>query len=168
MGQAGWSACVIGAANGVAWMGVALVIALISVHLRRAAQPVNEAKLIASVVVIGGTWESIVVSLGLLAYPTSTQIYGLAPLWLLALWGLFAAQVNTTYTWLKPRIALASLLGAIAGPLSFHGGAALGALQFAKPWPASVTLACGWAVLLPLVIVLSRRWDGVRPVSTQG
>jgi hypothetical protein len=104
----------------------------------------------------------VVVHFGLLAYPTSTEIHGLAPLWLLALWGLFAAQINTTYTWLKPRIALAALLGAIAGPLSFHGGAALGALQFVKPWPASVTLACGWAVLLPLVILFSRRWDGVR------
>ncbi len=168
MGQAGWFACVIGAEKGVAWIGVAFVIILITVHLQRVAQPVNEAKLITSVVVIGGIWESVVVYFGLLAYPTSTEIHGLAPVWLLALWGLFAAQVNTTYTWLKPRIALASLLGAIAGPLSFHGGAALGALQFAKPWPATVTLACGWAVLLPVVIVLSRRWDGVRPVSTQG
>jgi hypothetical protein len=168
MGQAGWFACVIGAAKGLAWVGVAFVIALIAIHLRRVARPLDEMKLIASVVVIGGMWESILVYLGLLAYPTSTEIHGLAPVWLLALWGLFAAQINTTYKWLKPHIALASLLGAIAGPLSFHAGAVLGALQFAKPWPARVALACGWAVLLPLTIALARRWDGVRPVSTPG
>jgi hypothetical protein len=168
LGQAGWFACVIGAAKGVAWIGVVVVVALVAVHLRRVARPLEEAKLIASVVVIGGTWESVLVFLGLLAYPTSTEIHGLAPLWLLALWGLFAAQINTTYAWLKPRIALAALLGAIAGPLSFHAGAVLGALQFVKPWPARLALAAGWAVLLPLVIVLSRRWDGVQQVSTPG
>jgi hypothetical protein len=164
MGQASWFACVISAAKGAAWIGVALAIALIAVHLRRAAQPLEEAKLIASVAVIGGIWESALISLGLLAYPSSAVIPGVAPLCLLALWGCFAAQINTTYLWLKRRIWLAPLFGALAGPLSFHAGAALGAVQFVKPWPASAALAGGWSMLLPAVIGLSRRWDGVRRI----
>jgi hypothetical protein len=65
--------------------------------------------------------------------------------------------------WLKPRLWLAALLGAVAGPLSFRAGAALGALRFSRPLPALLTLGAGWMVLLPLLIVLSRRFNGVRP-----
>jgi hypothetical protein len=162
VGQAGWFACVISAAHAVAWIGVAFSVALIALHLWRVSRPLPEAKLILSVVIIGGLWESALIAGGLLAYPTSAMIAGLAPLWLLALWGTFAAQINTTYQWLKQRMVLAPLLGAIAGPLSFRAGAALGAVQFVRPWPARAALAGGWAVILPLIILLSRHWDGVR------
>ena len=149
-------------------MGVAFVISLIALHLRRVNRPLLEAKLIISVIIIGGCWESVVVASGLLAYPDQPLIAGVAPLWLFALWGLFAAQINTTYRWLKKRIMLALPLGAIAGPLSFHAGAVLGAVQIVRPWPAMAALAAAWAVLLPLVIALSRRWDGVRPTPHVG
>ena len=162
-GQAGWFACVMSAARGTAWMGVAVVIALIAVHLWRVERALPEAKLIVSVVIIGGLWESALVIFGLLAYPHGALVPGLAPVWILALWGLFAAQVNTTYQWLKKRLTLAALLGAIAGPLSFHAGAVLHAVQFVRPWPAAAALAAGWAIGLPLIIVLSGRLDGVRP-----
>jgi hypothetical protein len=161
VGQAGWFACVISAAHGVAWMGVAFAVALIALHLMRVKGPGREAKLIISVAIIGGLWENALVGCGLLAYPGTGLSAGLAPVWLLALWGLFAAQINTTYEWLKKRIWLAAPLGAIAGPLSFHAGALLGALIFVKPLPAIMALAGGWAVLLPVVIVLAGRWNGV-------
>jgi hypothetical protein len=165
VGQAGWFACVISAAHEVAWIGVAFAGALIALHLVRVKEPGREAKLVISVAIIGGLWENVLVACGLLAYPRAGVSAGLAPVWLLALWGLFAAQINTTYEWLKKRIWLAAPLGAIAGPLSFHAGAVLGAVTFVRPWPAAATLAAGWAVLLPLVIVLSGRWNGVRPAG---
>lgn len=159
-GQIGWFACVLGAAHGLAWAGILVAGVLIALHLLRVARPVPEIKLIASVVLIGGAWENLTVALGLLAYP-GMPVHGWAPVWLLALWGLFAAQANTTYQWLKKRRWLAALLGAIAGPVSFHAGSALGAVYFLKPWPAVAALTIGWAVLLPLLIVLGSRWDGV-------
>jgi hypothetical protein len=163
MGQAGWFACVLSAAKGHSWWGIAFAALLAMLHALRAARPLEEVKLMLAVMLMGGLWESTLIYLGLLQYPGSPASVGLAPAWLLALWGLFAAQVNTTYRWLKPRIGLAALLGAIAGPLSFRAGAALGALRFAKPWPAAAALMIGWAVLLPLVVMLSRRWDGLSP-----
>jgi hypothetical protein len=162
VGQVGWFVCVISAAKGSAWIGVTLAMVLVTIHVLSAARPREELKLLASVTAIGATWEFALVSFGLLAYPSSTAIPGVEPLWLPALWALFAAQFNTTYRWLKTRVSVAALLGAIAGPLSFRAGAALGAVRFAKPWAAAVTLVIGWAVLLPVVTVLSRRWDGVR------
>ena len=144
------------------WLGIALAIVLVTLHLARVARPREELKLIVSVMLIGGTWETLLIGLSLLAYPSSMVIPGLAPFWLLALWASFAAQFNTTYEWLKTRIYLAALLGAVAGPLSFRAGSALGAVRFVDPWPAAATLAVGWAILLPLIVVLSRRWDGVQ------
>ncbi len=162
VGQAGWFACVLGAAHGIPWVGVMLAIVLVTMHVSRVARPLEEVKLVASVVVIGGLWDSALVSFGLLAYPSGQVLPGMAPLWILALWALFAAQFNTTYAWLKTRMAMAALLGAIAGPLSFRAGAALGAVRFERPWPAAIALAIGWGLLLPAINMLSRRWNGVR------
>lgn len=154
------------AARGQSWIGIACVAVLIVMHLLRVARPLDELKLLTCVMVIGGIWENFVAYCGLLSYP-SGPLAGLAPVWLLALWALFAAQFNTTYTWLRPHLVWAVLLGMVAGPVSFHAGAALGALHFVKPWPAALTLAIGWAFLLPLVALLSRHWDGVQSQSTR-
>lgn len=161
LGQAGWFACVLSAAHGHAWLGEIAVLLLLAAHLWRVAQPRQELNLIVTVALIGAVWETVMVHLGWLTYPDGAGPGGLAPLWLLALWGLFAAQFNTTYRWLKTRMFAAVLLGMVAGPLSFRSGAALGALRFAKPWPAAFALACGWGILLPVVVLLSRRWNGV-------
>ena len=161
VGQFGWFACVLSAAHDVPWIGVAVTLVLVAVHLARVDRRVPELKLLASVIVIGAVWESVPVAAGLLVYPNGTVLPGAAPYWILALWALFAAQFNTTFGWLKSRMLLASVLGAVAGPLSFRGGAALGAVRFAQPLAATLTLAAGWAVLLPVLILLSRRWDGV-------
>ncbi|WP_082771494.1 MULTISPECIES: DUF2878 domain-containing protein [Burkholderiaceae] len=161
VGQFGWFACVLSAAHDVPWIGVAVTLVLVAVHLARVDRRVPELKLLASVIAIGAVWESVPVAAGLLRYPNGTVLPGAAPYWILALWALFAAQFNTTFGWLKSRMLLASVLGAVAGPLSFRGGAALGAVRFAQPLAATLTLAAGWAVLLPVLILLSRRWDGV-------
>jgi len=166
LGQVGWFACVLGAAAGRSWIGIGLCALLVTLHLLRVARPLEELKLLGAVMIIGGTWESVIVRFGFLTYPNSTLPEGLAPAWLFTLWVFFAAQFNTTYAWLKTRLIAAAVLGVTAGPLSFRAGAALGALQFAKPLPAAVTLGLGWAVLLPVITVLSRRWDGVKSTAT--
>ena len=53
------------------------------------------------------------------------------------------------------------MLGAVFGPLSFMGGVRLGGARFVDEPAALVTLACMWAVLMPLVMALSDRFDGV-------
>jgi hypothetical protein len=162
LGQAGWFGCVISAAHGLPWMGALLTAALVTLHVGRVRRPRPELKLLAGVIVIGTVWESALVTGGLIDYPTGMVFPGIAPYWIVALWGLFAAQFNTTYAWLKTRVWAAAVLGAVAGPLSFRAGAALGALRFVKPWPAMFALAVGWSMLLPVLVLMSRRWDGVR------
>ena len=110
---------------------------------------------------IGLVAESAVVAQGHVAYPAGQPVAWLAPYWMVALWGEFAIALNVTLRWLKRRPLLAALLGAVFGPLSFLGGVRLGGARFVDEGAALVTLACLWALLMPLVMALSDRFDGV-------
>jgi hypothetical protein len=79
----------------------------------------------------------------------------------MALWALFATALNVSMRWLKPRLLLAALLGAVCGPLSYWGAVRLGAVQFVDPLRIAIALAVGWAVLMPALMWLSRRYDGI-------
>jgi hypothetical protein len=159
--QAGWFVCVIGAARGVGWLGVLFAFCMVGYHLARAARPWREAQLVVVTIVVGWIWESILVQAGLLVYPNGTLIAGTAPYWMVGLWALFAVQFNVLFVWLRSRLLLAAALGAVAGPVSFRAGAALGAVHFQSTGKALVALAFGWSILLPACLALARRWDGI-------
>jgi hypothetical protein len=165
VGQAAWFACVLSAAHSSPAIGAVVVAILLAAHLLYIPRALEECRFLAFVVLLGTLWESLLVRMHLLGYPSGNVIEGFAPYWIVAVWALFGAQFNMTYRWLKGRPAAAAMLGAVAGPLSFRAGAALGAVQFMRPLPATLILAVGWAVILPLLTVVSRRLDGVRSVS---
>ena len=75
--------------------------------------------------------------------------------------GTVAIALNVTLRWLRYRLWLSSLLGALAGPLAFISGVRLGAAQFVDARPALIALALGWGVALPALVWLSVRFDGV-------
>ncbi|ASL47243.1 hypothetical protein bAD24_III07605 [Burkholderia sp. AD24] len=159
--QAGWFVCVLSAARGAGWIGMTFAACAVVWHLTRVSEPQREARLLAMTVCVGMIWESVLVYAGLLVYPSGTVIDGFAPYWMSALWALFAIQFNVVFAWLRARPVLAAVLGALAGPLSFRAGAALGAVHFNRPLAAWIALALGWAVLLPALLQLAKRWDGV-------
>jgi len=163
--QAGWFACVLGAANGLPWLGSAIVVAIVAWHTQRMNQPLVETKLIAIAVLLGAAWDSVLVMLGWIAYPAGSLIVGAAPYWILALWALFATALNVSMRWLKQRPWLAALLGAICGPLSYWAAARLGAADFVEPLQVVTALAVGWAIIMPLLMALSCHYDGY--ASTQ-
>ena len=163
IGQGVWFALVISAARGYSWVGIVCAAAAIGAHLAWVPRPAEELKLIACVALIGGLWDSAMAHFAILSYPQGMLVPGMAPMWIPALWALFAAQFNTTYKWLKNRLWVAAVLGAIAGPLSFRAGTALHAVQFTDLIASPMILAVGWALLLPIIALLSRIWDGARP-----
>ncbi len=140
--QAAWFAAVLGAAHQLPLWGTACVIAVIAWHLGISARPAQEAKLIGIACVVGLVVESAVAMQGHVAYPSGQPVAWLAPYWMVALWGELAIALNVTMRWMKRRLWLASVLGAIAGPASFVSGVKLGGAQFVDTTPALVTLAC--------------------------
>ena len=159
--QAAWFAAVLGAAHGLPLWGTAAVAVAIVWHLSIAARPRQELKLVAAVCAIGFVVESASVRLGYVAYPSGQPVAWLAPYWMVALWGLLAIAPNVTMRWLKTRYWLASLLGAVLGPLSFASGVRLGGASFSAMVPALAVTAVTWAILMPLLMWLSDRFDGV-------
>jgi hypothetical protein len=159
--QAAWFAAVLGAAHQLPLWGTACVIAAIAWHLGVSARPGPEAVLVALACAIGLVVESAVARQGHVAYPSGQPIAGLAPYWMVALWGELAIALNVTMRWLKGRWWLAALLGAIGGPAAFSGGVELGGAVFIDKTAALVTLACIYAVAMPLLVWLGTRFDGV-------
>ena len=163
--EAAWFACIYGAAHGHPLWGTGAAAAAIAWHVAISARPASELALIACLCAIGLVAESLVVAQGHVAYPAGQPVAWLAPYWMVALWGEFGIALNVTLRWLKRKPWLAALLGAVFGPLSFMGGVRLGGARFVDEPAALVTLAVMWAVLMPLVMWLSDRFDGVVPDS---
>jgi hypothetical protein len=163
--QVVWFACILGAAHGYAWLGIAATAAVVAFHAARAAHPAAELKLIGLAVAMGVVLDSVPPALGLVEYP-GNAIAPFAPAWILALWANFAMTLNVSLSWLKRRLLLAAVLGAIAGPLSYYGGVKLGALLFSRPEWALAAIALEWAVAMPLLALLARRYDGITTPRT--
>jgi len=161
--QLGWFACVLGGANDLALAGTLAVAAVVGMHLVLAQRPGPEALLIAVAAAVGLAWDSMLVALGLMNYPSGNFAPGLAPHWIVAMWALFATSLNLSMSWLKGRPRLAAVFGAVGGPLAYLAGERLGGLQMPDPVAALGIQAIGWAVILPLLTRLAGRLKGFEP-----
>ena len=158
--QIGWFACVLGGAHDLPWVGTGIALVIVAWHLTRAARPKQELLLVLSAAAIGALFDTLLVWLGGFTCSSGTLIAGTAPHWMVALWMLFATTLNLSLAWLKRRLFVAALFGAIGGPLAYLGGEKLGALNFASPTAGLIALAIGWALLTPLLAMIAQRFDG--------
>lgn len=158
--QVSYFACVLGGAAGLPWLGPGAVLGAVAWHLWRVGDRLTEARLLVVVLIIGTLFESAVTATGWVDYPSGWVVPWLAPVWILALWLLFATTLNLCLAWLKHRWWLAVVLGGAGGPLSFYGGSRLQAVELVDPVAVLVTLAVAWALLMPTVMWLSTRLDG--------
>lgn len=164
--QAGWFACVLGAAWGMPGAGVAIALAIVVAHVLLVAAPAREVALVALAGAFGAVFDSALVAAGIIDYPHGLLLHWAAPAWIVAMWLLFAITLNHSLRWLRGRAVLAALLGAVGGPLAFLAGERLGAVVFPERTLALAALAVGWAVAMPLLMRLSERYDGtVAPVE---
>lgn len=163
--QLGWFACVLGGAHDRPWLGTGAALAIGAWHLARVRDPRRELALVLIAAVVGAVFESALVASGWVRYPAGILVAGTAPVWLVAIWMLFATTLNVSLRWLR-RFPLAAIaLGGVGGPLAYWGGARLGAMEFVDPVAASVALAFGWAVLTPALVAVAKRFDGVTPTD---
>jgi hypothetical protein len=158
--QLAWFACVLGGAHDKVAAGTLAVAAVVALHLALAPRPSPEARLVAIVTAIGLVWDSLVISLGLMSYPAGMFAPGVAPLWILAMWALFATTLNLSMGWLKGRPWLAVAFGAVGGPLAYLAGNRLGGVEMSEPALALLVQGLGWAAMMPLLLRLAARLNG--------
>jgi hypothetical protein len=157
--QVGWFACVLGAARGLPWIGPLTVAAIVIWHAARSPQPADELKLAAIAVLVGAVCDSAFAALGWIDFAPVAAAPYVAPWWMLALWAVFATTVNVSLSWLRPRLRLAALLGTVFGPFAYWAGERLGALELREPVAALASLGAVWALALPALLALGRRFD---------
>ncbi len=157
--QAGWFACVLGTANGESWIGPVVVAIAIAVHLVIARGRRGEAWLLASSIPIGLAVNTILQTSGSVVAPGPAT----GPLWLLALWPLFATLFNESMSWMHGRYILGVLFGALGAPLSYWAGERAGALELhprAVVWIPIV--AATWGVAMYALLRLQARLTPLR------
>ena len=164
--QVGWFACVLSAAHYMPWLGLLLVTVIVALHVQRASRPAHEARLVFLASLFGIVFDSLLVASGWVQYSSGMVLTNIAPYWIIAMWALFATTLNSSMGWLRNKLVLASVLGAIFGPLSYIAGQRLGAIEFIDMNKASIALALGWSIAMPLLMYAARRVDGKRNMVT--
>ncbi len=154
--QLGWFSCVLGAASDHAWLGVLASICLIAWHLKVSNNWIGEGYLIILAMLIGFVFDFLPLNFGWISFE-SLALWPdhIPPPWMIFLWGMFATTLNVSLNWLKTRSIVAMLLGALAGPLAYWGGARLGALEIVDFSAAMIYLSIGWAVAVPALLKIA-------------
>lgn len=164
----GWLSSVFGGAQQLPWLGPVVVLIVVGLHLARAQRPGSELMLILSCGLIGAVFDSALVAAGWVTFPSGMFSDMMAPYWIVTMWMLFGTTINMSMRWMRGRPLLASAFGFVGGPLAYIAGHKIGGIVFVDQTAAIAMLAIGWAVIMPLLIQLGERLDGVSSQSSQG
>ncbi len=152
----GWFACVVGAARGYPWLGPVAVPLLLTLQAPVVPAVMRRWRFLLAVGLLGASLDTGLALSGVMVFSQDWLPSWFCPPWLFALWILFASTLVGALRFLTERQGLASLLGAVGGPLSYWAGAALGALQLGGdtrlgevPWGSLAVLAVVWGAVLP-------------------
>ncbi len=161
--QVSWFACVMGAANSQPWLGVIVTIMVLAWHLYQTNQAHRELKILVSTMMIGALLDQSLLSLSLIDYQHHGWSISIVPVWILALWLAFATTLNMSLAWMHKRYWISFIFGMIGGPLAYLAAEKLGAVIVAGQL-AYVALAVGWAIIMPLLLLIARHINSVESV----
>ncbi|MBT8568812.1 DUF2878 domain-containing protein [Polynucleobacter paneuropaeus] len=136
--QAGWFACVLGAANHQVLWAVLASLTYIAFHIWRSPSPKTEISLLIKALILGVAADTLIMYLGYINFGDAWPAPYLSPLWMWTLWVLVGTTINGSLSWLRDRPTLAAVLGGICGPLSYEAGIRLGAGEWGRLTTLSV------------------------------
>ena len=152
-----WFACVLGAANNMAWIGLLALAGFAAFQLIISHDRVADIRLLPAAALIGWIIDTSYLQAGLLSYASPAPAGGLAPWWIVALWINFALIMNHSLYWLQPYPLLAGIFGFLGGPLAYYGGIQMDAVFPTIPtWQMLLTLGIVWAFVTPLLFWIAR------------
>ena len=104
---------------------------------------------------LGVAFDSLAIRLGLVHVLEPVDSW--MPVWLVAIWLLFAFSTANLGPRLHVPIWLATSLGFVVGPLSYKSGEYFQVLTLASP-SALLVYAIFWALMFPSTVILSKRF----------
>jgi hypothetical protein len=148
--QAIWFLCVLGGNGGALF---ALPLLVLNIFLSRHKRA--DLQLIGLLLFIGALIDGTLQAIGFFSFISAGFPI---PLWLAVIWVALAALPHHSLAWMKNRILLSALFGALGGPLAYWAGVRLGAAAFHWPLLSSLSLfAVVWAIL----------WSGVMAIAAR-
>lgn len=162
LNQIVWFTSVLGAAGRRPLLGVFAAAFLLPILAVALPEPRRRLGLTLVATLAGGLGDSAVQASGLLLYAGVPAASILAPAWIFSLWAVFTATFDQNFGWLRGRPALAAILGAVAGPLSYAGAVRLGAARYGSIPGATAALAVLWGTAMPLLSLATAGRTGVR------
>ncbi len=146
----GWFGCVYFGNAG--WGMASFIFPLISWFLLYRSFSVNRPTLfrLLFLFLIGLSFDHIAVYCNVIQTHPAAEI-GWLPIWLLSLWLLFVSSLPLLQNLFQKKYFLASMFGAIFGPLSYHAGGQFGTLIM-NGWLAIIIYAIFWALYFPIAV----------------
>jgi hypothetical protein len=155
---AAWFAVATLASHGLYLLAVLPSLAAVSLHLALTPSSGRRAELllIAAAIALGVVVEAVHMAAGATRYSPLATPGGLPPAFMIGLWAAFATLVNVSLAWLKGRVLLACVFGAVASGPSYYAGSKLGALELGEPvWQSLLIIGMVWAVAFPVLLQLA-------------
>lgn len=165
--QLGWFACVLMAARHQPATGAIVALIITAVHVYIMKNRLNTLLLLIIVTLLGSIWDSLLTFHNVLVFDSGLISTQLAPYWIMTMWLVFATTLNVSLRWLHGHYGYAMLLGAVAGPLAYLGGSKLGAVIIPDALMATVVLAIGWSLLMPLLVKIAGSFEH-QPIMRTG
>ena len=151
--QLAWLVAVWGASAGLWWLGPVAVAAWVSAYSIWQKCVRAEAMLWLGAGLLGAMTDSLLVWSGAMAFPESAGPAFPTTPWMVALWINFAAALRHCMGWLCGRFVLATVFGAIGGPLAYLAGSKFGALEI-HSLPAIVV---AWLLVMPGLLLIEMK-----------
>lgn len=152
-----WMASVWGAANAMWWLGPLAVAMFATAHFGFRQAVEGDLKLIAWALLIGALVDTAFAASGVLRYASPVPRVELAPLWILSMWIGFALTLNHSMAFLRGKLWLQILFGALGGPVAYLiAGRVWGAVTFGTTLTNVILLlALAWGIVTPLLLFLA-------------
>jgi hypothetical protein len=158
--QVGWFIAIWGAAHQKVLPSMIAIAFIFMIYIIQARYKKEALISLLLIMFLGPLFDQCLLTFGLIEYKSQFSDY-IVPIWIVALWGLFATTLNISLNWLKHYKLLAVLFGLIGGPLAYIAAEKLNAIQIMNTY-ALLALALGWALLTPISIVIAQKWNGFR------
>ena len=154
--QAGWFIGVLGASYNHTFLALTLSIVILLVHFALIKNRILELKLIIIAGLIGLLFDGALLNFDLIIYNDPGLLYLLTPIWIVMLWMFFAMTLNHSLAWLRQKIYISILFGALGGPLAYIAGEKLGAITLLST-NSIIILSIGWAFITPVLLIIANR-----------
>jgi len=155
--QSAWFAAVLGAANGMLWLGVVAVPLALGLHLALSPDWRPELLLAFCAAGMGFATDTLLIASGSFSPIPYVFPVPFSSLWMVMLWVNLATTMNVSMAWLRGRYALGAVFGAIGGPLAYYSGAKLGAMTRLPEPGGLLWIGVAWAIALPLLYGAARK-----------